>query len=342
MPWSSQTVEPSALVTTIGFSAPCADQEWKTWARSSSKVRLSSIMGAPAAVRGWWAAVSRCGEAEVDALRAPGRRVAPARGDHLATGEEVHALGAVGVGVAEQRALPAAEGEVRHRHRDRHVDPDHADLDLVLEQPGRGAVAGEDRGAVAVLVGVDQVETLAVAADADDREHRAEDLLGVDAHVRRDVVEQGGAHPVAGLLAAHLRGATVDDDLRAGLLALADEVEDPVGVLTGDQRTHVGLATVRGGALGAVADADAAGAVGDPGDEVVAHGVDGHDHADGHAALAGRAVAGRDGGVGHGVEVGVRAGRACGSWRRRAPARACRRPCRSRRRTPRRASTRRS
>ena len=65
-------------------------------------------------------------EAEVDATVA---RVEPAGGDHLAAGEEVHTLGAVGVGVAEQRALPAAEAVVRGGHRDRHVDADHADLD---------------------------------------------------------------------------------------------------------------------------------------------------------------------------------------------------------------------
>jgi hypothetical protein len=37
------------------------------------------------------------------------------------------------VGVAEERALPAAEAVVRDRDRDRDVDPDHADLDLELE-----------------------------------------------------------------------------------------------------------------------------------------------------------------------------------------------------------------
>ena len=35
-PASSQTVEPSALVITIGSREPCADQEWKTCRRSSS------------------------------------------------------------------------------------------------------------------------------------------------------------------------------------------------------------------------------------------------------------------------------------------------------------------
>src|SRR5262245_19885682 len=57
-------------------------------------------------------------EPEVETAMA---RVEPARGDDLATGEEVHALHAVGVGVAEQAVLPPAERVVRHRHRDRHI-----------------------------------------------------------------------------------------------------------------------------------------------------------------------------------------------------------------------------
>ena len=92
--------------------------------------------------------------------------------------------GAVGVGVAEERALPAAEGVVRHRDRDRHVDADHPDLDVVLEPAGRAAVVGEHRGAVAVVVGVDQRDRLVVRPHADDRQHRAEDLLAVDVHLR--------------------------------------------------------------------------------------------------------------------------------------------------------------
>jgi hypothetical protein len=33
------------------------------------------------------------------------------------------------VEIAEARALPAAEGVIGERHRDRHVDADHADID---------------------------------------------------------------------------------------------------------------------------------------------------------------------------------------------------------------------
>src|SRR5690625_2734901 len=55
----------------------------------------------------------------------------PAGGDGLLAGVEADALGAVGVVLAEQRVLPAAEGVVAHRRGDRDVDADHADGDLV-------------------------------------------------------------------------------------------------------------------------------------------------------------------------------------------------------------------
>ncbi len=64
----------------------------------------------------------------------------------------------VGRAVAEDRRLPTSEGVGGHRHRDGHVDSDHADLDGPLELPGRGAVAGEHADAVAVRVGIDQVD----------------------------------------------------------------------------------------------------------------------------------------------------------------------------------------
>src|SRR5579884_2737236 len=52
----------------------------------------------------------------------------PARRHRLDLGVELDRRGAVLVEITEARALPAAEGVVGHRHRDRHVDTDHADL----------------------------------------------------------------------------------------------------------------------------------------------------------------------------------------------------------------------
>src|ERR1700757_3356189 len=52
----------------------------------------------------------------------------PPRRDGLDLGVELDRRRAVLVEVAETGALPAAEGVVGHRDRDRHVDPDHAHL----------------------------------------------------------------------------------------------------------------------------------------------------------------------------------------------------------------------
>src|SRR5437773_887352 len=81
----------------------------------------------------------------------------PARG-HLQLREELHAFLALHVQVAEERIVPAVERKPRHRSRHADVDPDHAALDAVLEFARRLAVAGENRGAIAVGRLVDQLD----------------------------------------------------------------------------------------------------------------------------------------------------------------------------------------
>src|SRR5579871_692933 len=128
-------------------------------------------------------------------------RIEPATRYYFATGEEVHAFDAMGVAVAEQRVLPPAERVVRDRYRYRHVDTDHPDLDFVLEPPCRAPVVREDRGAVPPRVGVDQRERVVVALGPNDAEHRPEDLVGVDGHLGRYVVEECRPEPEALLVA---------------------------------------------------------------------------------------------------------------------------------------------
>src|SRR5882724_4912072 len=81
----------------------------------------------------------------------------PTRGHCFEAGVEAHALGAVHRHVAKEGTLPAAKAVKRHRHRDRHVDADHADLNAVREFARGVAVAGEDRHPVAVFVVVDEL-----------------------------------------------------------------------------------------------------------------------------------------------------------------------------------------
>nr|WP_254801958.1 hypothetical protein [Kitasatospora sp. SUK 42] len=211
------------------------------------------------------------------------------------------------MGVAEERGLPAPEGVVGDRHRDRHVDADHADLHLELEAPGRAAVVGEEGGAVAVRVGVDERQALLVGGDADDGEDRAEDLVVVDGHAGLHVVEQRGAEPetVGGRGAVLVLGgdrvlAPVHGELGAVGDAGLDVGGDLVAVLAGDQRTHLRVAVAAG------ADLEGRHPLLDLLDQLVADRVDRDQDGDGHAALPGRTEAGVDGGVGGEVEVGVR------------------------------------
>src|SRR5438067_136974 len=125
----------------------------------------------------------------------------PARGHRLQPRVEAHALAAVDGHVAEQRALPAAKAVERHRHRDRHVDADHADLHAAGEFARGIAVTREDRDAVAVFVVARELGRLVERIRAHDRQYRAEDLLLVDAHLGLDVVEHRAADKEAVLVA---------------------------------------------------------------------------------------------------------------------------------------------
>src|SRR5438046_7894675 len=78
--------------------------------------------------------------------------IGPALGHDLVLGPEAHAFLPVLADVAEARALPTAEAVVGDRHRDRHVDADHADIDAGGEFARGVAVAGEDGDAVAIFV----------------------------------------------------------------------------------------------------------------------------------------------------------------------------------------------
>src|SRR4029078_5718056 len=92
---------------------------------------------------------------ELGALR---RRRRPALHHRLLARVEANAFLAIGVGVADHARLPAAEAVPRHRHRDRHVDADHADLDPARELARDVAVAREAGDGVAELVLVDELE----------------------------------------------------------------------------------------------------------------------------------------------------------------------------------------
>src|ERR1700760_2350421 len=76
----------------------------------------------------------------------------PARGHRLGLGVEADRIRTMLVEIAEAGLLPATEGVIGDRHRDRHVDADHADIDLCRKVARGVAVAGEDRNAVAIIM----------------------------------------------------------------------------------------------------------------------------------------------------------------------------------------------
>lgn len=90
--------------------------------------------------------------------------------------------------------LVTGEGEHGQWHRDGNVDTELAGLDVLLEARGGGAGAGEDGGAVAVLVGVDHVDGVVEGLDVQADEDGSEDLLLVALHVGGDVGDNGGAN----------------------------------------------------------------------------------------------------------------------------------------------------
>src|SRR3982074_2369006 len=86
----------------------------------------------------------------------------PARGHGLGLGIEADRIRPVLVEIAKAGFLPAAKGVIRNRHRDRHIDADHADIDLGREIARGVAVAGKDRNAIAVVVIGWQAQSLVV------------------------------------------------------------------------------------------------------------------------------------------------------------------------------------
>ena len=180
--------------------------------------------------------ISRASDEELAGLAA--REVA--RRDGLLAGVEVDRVAAVGVEVAEERALPAREREEGHRGGDADVHADHADLDVVPVAADGRARLGEDRRAVAVRRGVHDVDRLVERGGVDDRQHRAEDLLAGDVHVGRDAVEDRRADERA--VRVGVGAAAVDRQRRAGLDSALDPFEDAVAGGRRDDRPDVGPA----------------------------------------------------------------------------------------------------
>ncbi|AEK62597.1 hypothetical protein CFU_2770 [Collimonas fungivorans Ter331] len=166
----------------------------------------------------------------------------PARGHGLGLGPELHRLLAVGAEVAQLGSARTGKAEISHRHRDRHIDADLADIDLVLELARGPARGGKDRRAVAVRVGVDEGNRFVQRLQFDHTHGRAEDLLRIDIHLGGHAGKNGRTDKIAVGVTGHLAVAAIQQQPRALLHARSDQA---FGARLGGFRHHrpeVGLA----------------------------------------------------------------------------------------------------
>ena len=86
-------------------------------------------------------------------------------GDSLAPRVKTDGIGTVSAEIAEQGTFPATETVIGNRYRQRHVDADHADFDIVSEITGDTAITGKQAGAVSVFVFISDPHRLLQALD---------------------------------------------------------------------------------------------------------------------------------------------------------------------------------
>src|SRR5437868_4439147 len=135
---------------------------------------------------------------------------------------------AVFLALSSTGALPAAEAVIANRHRNRHVDADHADIDAGGEFARGVAVAGEDRDAVAIFVLRRKPHRFLEILRPDHLQDRPENLVLVGLHVGRDPIEEGGADEEALLMPLKREAAAVDHQLGALVDAHLDVMLDPL------------------------------------------------------------------------------------------------------------------
>src|SRR6185503_19770618 len=100
----------------------------------------------------------------------------PALDHDLLVGVELDGISSLSVKIAEEAALPSAEGEHRDRRRDAEVEAEVPHLRFVPELAGRSAAPGEEARLVAERRPVDQLDGFVHGPDVDHPEDRAEDL----------------------------------------------------------------------------------------------------------------------------------------------------------------------
>src|SRR5215204_4690548 len=171
---------------------------------------------------------------------AGGRSIRPALRDGLGLGPEADALHPVLIDVAEARTLPAAEGVIGDRHRDRDIDPNHSDIDPGREFPRGMTVSRKDGDSVAVRMLAWKTDCFFEAVGSDHLQHWPEDFLLVGTKMGLHMIEQGWADEEALLMALKTKTSAVDHQLAAFVGAQLDVVFDALLVGLVDDGTVMG------------------------------------------------------------------------------------------------------
>merc|ERR1712217_35141 len=164
----------------------------------------------------------------------------PSRSYSLPLGVKVDACLSVKVEVAENGLLVASERELRQGYRDRHVYSNLPCLNFVDELPRRATAAREDRGAIAILVGIDEGDCLVESIGLYATEHWAKDLLVVNLHAFLHLAEDSRPDEVAVLKATGDRGVPSIQKQRCALVnPRLDQALDPLFRLRRDHWANI-------------------------------------------------------------------------------------------------------
>src|ERR1700722_2800601 len=92
--------------------------------------------------------------------------------------------------ISKDRSFPSPERVKGHRNRNRHIYPHHPGFHLSHESPGRCPVPRINRGAISILMFVDELESRSGIVDAHNTENRTKNFLSINPHRRPHVVEK--------------------------------------------------------------------------------------------------------------------------------------------------------
>ena len=101
------------------------------------------------------------------------------------------------------------------RHGYRHINADHAYIDLLRKLPRRQTIAGKNRHAIAILMLRRQTRRFFEAVGAHHLQDRTKNFFLIGLHVGGHIIEQRRADKEAVFMALQRQAAAIDQQIRA-------------------------------------------------------------------------------------------------------------------------------